>query len=131
MKERKVWEFQELTDNSKVLGCLRVFSTKRDDENNIKCFKARLVAQGFKQRNGETFDEVYSPVINFGIIRFFFAILICLHKWLHLQLDVKFAYLHKPLKEKIFMKQLPGFEQNPNLVCRLQKALYGLHQSGR
>ncbi|GBN38873.1 Retrovirus-related Pol polyprotein from transposon TNT 1-94 [Araneus ventricosus] len=110
---------------------LRFFSIKRDDKNKIKRFKARLVAQGFKQRKGEYFDEVYSPVVNFGIIRFFFAILVCLNKWLHLQCDVKCAYLYAPLKEQIFMKQPPGFEQNPNLVCRLQKALYGLHQSGR
>ncbi|GBN92947.1 Retrovirus-related Pol polyprotein from transposon TNT 1-94 [Araneus ventricosus] len=131
LKDRKVWELQELTDKSKVLGCRWLFSIKRDDKNKIKRFKARLVAQGFKQRKGESFDEVYSPVVNFGIIRFFFAILVCLNKWLHLQCDVKCSYLYAPLKEQIFMKQPPGFEHNPNLVCRLQKALYGLHQSGR
>ncbi|GBN00062.1 Retrovirus-related Pol polyprotein from transposon TNT 1-94 [Araneus ventricosus] len=132
MKDRKDWKLQDLTDKSKVLGCCWVFfSIKRDDKNKIKHFKARLVAQSLKQRKGESFDEVYSPVVNFGIIRIFFAMLVCLNKWLHLHCDVKCAYLYAPLKEQIFMKQPPGFEQNPKLVYRLQKALYGLHQSGR
>ncbi|GBM15312.1 Retrovirus-related Pol polyprotein from transposon RE1 [Araneus ventricosus] len=115
MKDRKVWELQELSDKCKVLGCRWVFSSKRDDKNKIKRFKAGLVAQGFKQRKGESFDEVYSLVVSFGIIR-------C---------DVKCDYLYAPLKEQIFVKQPPGFEKNPNLVCRLQKVLYGLYQSGR
>lgn len=130
MQERKVWELVEKPENAKVLGCRWVYTTKRGESGKIERFKARLVAQGFHQRKGETFDEVFSPVINFSLIRFFFAILVCLNHWVHLQCDVKCAYLYAPLKEEIFMSQPPGF-QNSNLVCRLRKAIYGLHQSGR
>lgn len=131
MNIRKVWELVQKPDKAKVLGCRWVYTIKRNNQGKIERFKARLVAKGFNQMKGETFDEVFSPVVNFGVIRFFFSILVCLNNWLHLQCDIKCAYLYASLKEKIFMKQPPGFEENPNLVCRLRKALYGLKQSGR
>lgn len=130
MKQRGVWELVEKPENAKVLGCKWVYTTKRDESGKIERFKARLVAQGFRQRKGESFEEVFSPVINFGLIRFFFAVLVCLNHWIHLQCDVKCAYLYAPLKETIYMHQPPG-SQKSNLVCRLRKAIYGLKQSGR
>nr|GEY67718.1 retrovirus-related Pol polyprotein from transposon TNT 1-94 [Tanacetum cinerariifolium] len=45
-------------------------------------------------------------------------------------LDVKTAFLHGNLKEVIYMKQPPGYEQG-NKVFLLKKSLYGLKQSPR
>jgi len=131
MKERKVWELVRKPGDSKVLGCRWVYTVKRDDLGNIVRFKARLVAQGYKQIKGETYDETYSPVVNFSVIRFFFSLLVCYLGWSHRQFDVKCAYLYAPLDEYILMSQPQGFSENLNLVCKLKKAIYGLHQSGR
>ena len=45
------------------------------------------------------------------------------------QMDVKGAYLNGTLKERIYMKQPEGFEDDTNHVCLLKKTLYGLKQS--
>ena len=42
-------------------------------------------------------------------------------------MDVKCAFLHGDLQEKIYMEQPPRYvKKNSSLVCRLTKSLYGL-----
>ena len=51
------------------------------------------------------------------------------------QMDVKTAYLHAPIDQKIYIDQPQGFEEvaenGSKLVYRLKKSLYSLKQSGR
>lgn len=132
MYDRKVWELVKPPEGVKLIGNRWVFTLKHDQQKNL-IFKARLVAQGFLQRKGESYDEVFSPVVNFSIIRFFFAVFVSYFKWEHCQLDVKAAYLYAKLDKLIYMRQPQGFEDpnHPEYICKLNKALYGLHQSGR
>src|ERR1700678_1645989 len=46
------------------------------------------------------------------------------------QMDVKGAYLNGILKEKVYMHQPEGNEDNTDQICKLIKTLYGLKQSG-
>ena len=46
-------------------------------------------------------------------------------------MDVKGAYLNGILKEKVYMHQPEGYEDNTDRICELIKTLYGLKQSGR
>ena len=50
-------------------------------------------------------------------------------------MDVKTAYLNAPIDYEIYMDQPEGYEQLCNFkcktVCKLNKSLYGLIQSGR
>lgn len=133
MKKREVWHLSKLPANTIPVGCRWVFTLKHDEGGNIAKFKARLVAQGFKQEKGISYEETFSPVVNFSVVRFFFSLLVVLKKWVHLQCDVTSAYLYAPLKEDIFMSQPKGFEDpgNENLYCKLDRAIYGLCQSGR
>lgn len=133
MTKRKVWTLVPKPANKQILGCRWVYNIKKNDENKIVKYKARLVAQGYRQYKGISYNEVYSPVINFSIIRLFFSLLVSCFKWSHIQLDIKGAYLYAKLSDEIFMKQPQGFEDsnNPDFVCKLHKAIYGLHQSGR
>eukprot|EP00253_Pinus_taeda_P007135 PITA_07135 len=51
-------------------------------------------------------------------------------KWEVHQMDVKYAFLHGDLHEKIYMKQPTSFIQiESNLVCQLKKSIYGLKQA--
>ncbi|GFV85044.1 retrovirus-related Pol polyprotein from transposon RE1 [Trichonephila clavipes] len=130
MKERKVWDLVDHPDNIKILENRWVYTIKYDENNKIVRYKARLVARGNTQLRGESFDEVFSPVINFTIVRLFFTICVCLWKWTHIQVDITNAYLYANLDTVIYMKQPTGYEID-NKVCKLRKAIYGLHQSGR
>ncbi|GFW68159.1 retrovirus-related Pol polyprotein from transposon TNT 1-94 [Trichonephila clavipes] len=131
MMERKVWDLVDHPDNIKILENRWVYTIKYDENNKIVRYKARLVARGNTQLRGESFDEVFSPVINFTIVRLFFTICVCLWKWMHIQVDITNAYLYANLDTVIYMKQPTGYEIDNNKVCKLRKAIHGLHQSDR
>jgi len=46
-------------------------------------------------------------------------------------MDVKSAFLNGDLEEEVYIEQLDGFilGNDPKLVCRLKKALYGIKQA--
>lgn len=71
-------------------------------------YKARLIAKGFVQRDGVDFNEVFSPVVKHSSIRILLSIVA--YNDLELdQMDVKIAFLHGNLNEKILMEQPEGF----------------------
>jgi len=53
--------------------------------------------------------------------------------WLVHQLDVKNVFLHDTLSERVYCSQPAGFvdSSRPDMVCRLNKSLYGLKQTPR
>ena len=108
------------------------------EKNKIVRYKARLVTQGFSQRSGFDYDEMYSPVVDVIIFRYF--INFAVHKKLNMRLmDVVAAYLYENLKNDIYMKISKRF--NMSEACKsnsksiyfikLQRSLYGFKQSGR
>ena len=50
MNTNDVWDLEEIPDGAKIVGCKRVYNTKRDSKGNIERYKARLVAICFTQR---------------------------------------------------------------------------------
>jgi len=44
-------------------------------------------------------------------------------------MDVKNAFLHGDINSDVYIEQPPGFVKDPNLVCKLNKAIYGLKRS--
>ncbi|GBM99150.1 Retrovirus-related Pol polyprotein from transposon RE1 [Araneus ventricosus] len=134
MKTRKVWSrIPAPPKEVKVVGCRWVYNLKKNNEGKAVRDKACLVVQGFSQRKGENYEETFSPVINFSLIRLFFTIFVNLLQWLHWQVDVNCTYLYAKLVETVYMRQPPGYKSKkyPDYVCKLDRALYGLKQSGR
>lgn len=133
MARHKVWHLVPLPEDKKPIRSRWVFTIKKDELGNIARFKARLVAQGYSQIKGDTYEETFSPVVNFSIVRFFFSLLVAHLNWANIQCDIKSAYLYAPLTNEIYMDQPQGYvdTSKPDFVSRLDKATYGLHQSGR
>ncbi|GFX44652.1 retrovirus-related Pol polyprotein from transposon TNT 1-94 [Trichonephila clavipes] len=74
LKLRNVWKLTKLPPDKQLLGCRWVYNLKRDENGKVIGYKARLVAQGYSQIKGENYDETFSPVVNFSVIRLFFFI---------------------------------------------------------
>ena len=122
----------------KPVGNKWVFVRKRNENNDIIRYKARLVAQGFSQRPGIDYEETYSPVMD--AITFRFLISLAVSEELDMRLmDVITAYLYGSIDSDIHMKIPEGFKlpeavstkPRSMLSIKLQRSLYGLKQSGR
>jgi hypothetical protein len=90
------------------------------------------VAQGYSQKEGIDYGETFAPVARLESIRMLLAYA-AHHDFILHQMDVKSAFLNGPLKELVYVKQPPGFEDPnfPNYVYKLDKVLYGLKQAPR
>jgi hypothetical protein len=66
------------------------------------------VAKGFHQQHGVDFDETFSLVIKPPIVRLILSLTVSLF-WPFKQLDVKNAFLHETVKEKVYMAESQGY----------------------
>lgn len=131
MAEYNVWELTTLPPGKKAIGCRWIFAKKADENGKVVRHKARLVAQGFTQKYGVDYDEVFAPVVKQVTFRALFSV--ASQKGLLIKhADVKTAYLNGDLQETVYMRLPPGVKTDgENVVCRLRKGLYGLKQAAR
>jgi transposase InsO family protein len=132
LKNHRTWDLVDLPPGANLVGCKWIYKVKLRANGEIDRYIARLVAQGFSQKPGVDFDEVYAPVAKYKSIRTLLAIGNQFDLEIH-QMDVVAAYLNGDISEDIYMKQPDGFisKNFPNKVCKLNRSLYGLKQSGR
>ena len=132
MANNDVWDLVEMPENFKPIGCKWVLKTKKDAKGKIERFKARLVAKGYTQKEGVDYIETFSPVSSKDSFRIIMALTAHFNLELR-QMDVKTTFLNGDLYEEVYMKQPEGFvvDGKENMVCRLQKSIYGLKQASR
>src|SRR5579859_93922 len=129
--ENHTWEIVKLPPRKKPIGCRWVWLIKRKADGSIERFKARLVAQGFSQRPGLDYVEVFAPTFRPASLRLVLAIAAIHDLHLH-SLDISSAFLNGELEEEIYMNQPEGYhEGDPDDVCHLIKSIYGLKQAPR
>nr|GEY67692.1 hypothetical protein [Tanacetum cinerariifolium] len=104
-----------------------IFKNKKDESSLVIRNKARLVAVGYSQQEGNDYDETFAPVARIEAIRLFMAYA-AYKDFTVYQMDVKTMFLNGILKEEVYVGQPPGFvsKQYPDHVYALDKALYGL-----
>ncbi|WVZ58772.1 hypothetical protein U9M48_009003 [Paspalum notatum var. saurae] len=113
--ERKhVWDLVEAPPNCRPIGTKWVFKNKQGEDGMVVRNKARLVAQGFCQKEGIDYEETFAPVPRLEAIRILLAF--AASKGFKLQqMDVKSDFLNGYLDR----------------VYKLKKTLYGLKQAPR
>ena len=132
MKDNGVWDLVELPEGVKSIGCKWIFKTKWDSKGNIVRYKARLVAKVFTQKEDIDYKETFSPVSSKDSFRIIMTLVAHYDLELH-QMDVKTVFLNGNIDETIYMVQPENFESNDSkqLVCRLERSIYGLKQASR
>ncbi|QRW23995.1 Reverse transcriptase [Rhizoctonia solani] len=93
-------------------------------------YKAQLVVQGYSQQPGINYGQTFAPVVRLDSIRTLTS-LANQNDWDIQQLDVTLAYLHANVKEELYMRQIPYFDDGSSNILRLRQSLYGLKQAGR
>ncbi|GJW70983.1 putative ribonuclease H-like domain-containing protein [Tanacetum coccineum] len=125
-------EDENLPYGKKAIGTKWVYRNKKDERGVVVRNKARLVAQGHKQKEWIDYDEVFALVARIEAIRIFLAFASYMG-FIVYQMDVKSAFLYGKIDEEVYVSQPPGFidPKYPKKVYKVVKALYGLHQAPR
>eukprot|EP00253_Pinus_taeda_P024454 PITA_24454 len=132
IEKNNTWELVPIPKDKNVIGKKWIFKNKLNENGEVIRNKARLVCKGHAQQEGIDFKETFAPVARLEAIRMFVA-LSSFQKFKLFQMDVKSSFLNGDLEEEVYIEQPDGFilGNDPKLVCRLKKALYGIKQAPR
>ena len=127
IRRNGVWEEVIVPPGCNVAGSKLVFKRKMNSAGIVVKFKARVVAQGFSQVEGEDFDDTYSPVSRLTCLGALLAIVSAEGLFLF-QMDADTTFLNGTLEETIYMEFPPGYKPESTTATglRLVKSLYGL-----
>jgi hypothetical protein len=100
MKRHGVWSLQKLPVGQTLIGCKWVFKKKICGR-----YKARLVAQGFAQREGVDYDKTFAPVLFYKTLRTI-CILVANYDLEFKQFDVPTAFLNAECKENVYIYEI-------------------------
>jgi Reverse transcriptase (RNA-dependent DNA polymerase) len=119
---------KNLPAKARVVSSKWVLKRKRNENGDIERYKARVVARGFSQIQGDSYDETFAPTTGLVTTRLI-LILAILMDLPTFHFDVKTAYLYGKVDHEIYMKPPKGIGDEDEL-WRLLKSIYGLKQAG-
>jgi hypothetical protein len=121
-----VWDVILRPEEKSVVTSKWIYKIKHVVDGSVEKYKARCVARGFSQKEGEDYDETFAPIAKYTSIRSIIVISSFMGWKLH-QMDIKTAFLNGVIEE-VYIEQPQGFviHGKEYHVCRLNKALYEL-----
>jgi hypothetical protein len=145
---RQLATFHEVLvlDKTPIIPTKFVYKVKPHADGTVDRFKARLVAQGFRQIPARHFDEsaLYSPTLRYDALRLLLATAAYMHKpgdprWQVCSADVTSAYLNAevPESEQLYLEPPPFYTASLvappgyKVAFRCRRAINGLKQAGR
>lgn len=111
-------------DNPEVLPLMWVFKYKFDCDGYLTKYKARLVVRGDFQ---STEEDTYAATLAIRTFRALMALAAAFDLDVR-QYDAVNAYTNAKLNQKAYCYPPANFE-DPEYICQLNKALYGLRAS--
>jgi hypothetical protein len=132
LQSNRTWTLVPRPAKAHIVTGKWLFKNKLLPDGSLDRRKAKWVVHGFTQRAGIDFNQTFSPVVKPVTIRTVLH-LAASRDWPVHQLDVKNAFLHGELAERVYCQQPVGFvdKDKPDHVCLLSKSLYGLKQAPR
>ena len=76
------------------------------------------------------YHDTFALVAKMDSIRLVLAIAASKHWEVH-HMDAMSAFIHRDIREEIYMNHPKGYISDPSLVCKVKKSLYGLKQAPR
>ena len=127
LSKNNTWDLVTLSSGKFVVGCKWIYKIKTHSDGSIEQYKARFVIKGFTQEYKIDYKE-YGSIDYKARISSIHALLVVVaaSKWDIFQMDVKYVFLNVNLSEKVYIQPPPGFSIEPNKICHLQRAFYGL-----
>jgi hypothetical protein len=103
LMKNDVWEVVSRPEDTLVVTYKWIYKIKHVVDDNIDKYKVRFLARGFSQREGEYYDETFSPVAKYTSIRSIIAIPSMMGWRLH-RMDVKTTLLNGVIEEEVYIE---------------------------
>ena len=124
--DNKAWDVVPRPVDRNVVKSKWVLRFFQRQDGSIERVKARLVACGYSQTEGQDYTEVFAATLSAGNFRIFCAIIAALD-WNTDQLDAVKAFTQSDVDAEIFVEMPEGFAVEGQ-VLKLNKALEGIKQ---
>ena len=85
-----------------------MYKIKCTVDGEVDQYKARLVANDYKQKYDIDYEKIFAPVARLDTMRLLIS-LATHHRWKIYHLDVKSVFLNGILEEEVYVQQPEGF----------------------